>query len=626
MAAITPVVTSQLLTSALIHVHDRERKLFPFRALLDTCATTNFVTETVVGRLKLAVNKQSIPISMLGNLKTTSRGLTQITIQSRYGNFCKDLTCLVVPAISDLVPSEIFSRNSIRIPLNIKLADPEFHLPRAIDILIGSGTTLSLFSVGQIDLSREGNEIYLQKTRLGWVVADGAMPPGKGKVTCQFSELESYITRFWNVEEIVLKKPQSEEERECELHFVNNVARGDDGRYIVRLPFRRSDRRLGESRTAAFKRLMALERKFNTNAILKSEHTAVIAEYIRLGHMSMLETVDNDGYYMPHHAVIKETSMTTKVRVVFDASARANNNVSLNDLLMVGPTIQAKLFSHLLRLRAYQYVLIADIEKMYRQVRVHEDDRRYQRVLWRVNEKIRTFQLNTLTFGVSSSAFLAIRVLQQLADDERLRYPKTAEILRKHIYVDDLMSGANTIAEARAIRDELITLLKQGGFAIRQWASNDERVINDLDLNAVHKNFVADADRSLKTLGVSWRARDDKFYYTTHPINPSEKWTKRGILSEIAKIFDPIGLLGPTILYAKRIMQDLWRSGLQWDESVSQTIHTEWSLFVNQMKTLEQMSFERKVLIDGYRDVQIHGFCDASERGYGACIYTECLG
>lgn len=619
----TPAIISQLLTSALIYIRNREQKPYQCRALLDTCAAANFITETVVRRLKLTVDKQSIPINTIGNLSTMSRGLARITIQSKDGSFRKELSCLIVPTISDLVPSEVFPRSSVRIPSNIKLADPEFHLPRPIDVLIGSGITLSLFSVGQIDLSRDGCEIYLQKTQLGWVIAGGAASSNRGKTTCHFSDLQSCITNFWEIEEIALNKPQSQEERECEFHFVNNVTRRDDGRYTVRLPFRRSDRRLGESRTAALRRLMALERKFNTNATFKSEYIAVMAEYIRLGHMSILKGVNDDGYYMPHHAVIKEASTTTKVRVVFDASAKTNNGASLNDVLMVGPTIQAKLLSHLLRIRIYRHVVIADIEKMYRQVRVHKDDRRYQRILWRENGEIRTYQLNTLTFGVSSSPFLAIRTLQQLAQDERIRYPKAAEILLQHVYVDDLMSGANSIIEARAIRDEVIALLKRGGFAIRQWASDDERVINDLDSKAVHKNFVADADRSLKTLGVSWRAPDDKIYYTTRLIDCSKKWTKRNILSEIAKIFDPLGLLGPTILYAKRIMQDLWRSGLQWDESVSQGIHTEWSIFVEQMKTLEKISFERKVLIDGYREVQIHGFCDASERGYGACIYVR---
>jgi len=89
----------------------------------------------------------------------------------------------------------------------------------------------------------------------------------------------------------------------------------------------------------------------------------VLEEYLRLGHMSRVKEPENDGYYMSHHAVVKESSNTTKIRVVFDASAKINNDISLNDILMTGPTIQNKLVSHLIRFRVYKYVITADIEK-----------------------------------------------------------------------------------------------------------------------------------------------------------------------------------------------------------------------------------------------------------------------
>ncbi|XP_018372392.1 PREDICTED: uncharacterized protein LOC108767163 [Trachymyrmex cornetzi] len=352
-----------------------------------------------------------------------------------------------------------------RLPLNIKLADPEFHLPRSIDLLVGSVMSLSLFAIDQINLTREGYELYLQKTRLGWVVAGGASSQrATGLSICHSTNLESLVLQFWTIEEIATNRPLSEEESMCEAHFIRTVFRGDDGRYSVRLPFRDTNKRLGESRSVALKRLLALERKLNTNMTLKSDYTQVINEYLKLKYMSLVENPDEEGYYMPHHAVLKESSETTKVRVVFDASAKTSNGVSLNDLLMVGPTVQNNLFAHLIRFRTYNCVIIADIEKMYRQVALHEDDRRYQRILWRHNGKIEMFQLNTLTFGVSSSPFLAIRTLQQLADDESLVHPRASKIIKSHLYVDDLLTGAETFDQARVIRDEIIALLVRGGF------------------------------------------------------------------------------------------------------------------------------------------------------------------
>lgn len=136
-------------------------------------------------------------------------------------------------------------------------------------------------------------------------------------------------------------------------------------------------------------------------------------------------------------------------------------------------------------------------------------------------------------------------------------------IFKKHMYVDDLLTGTNTIEEARVLRDEIIILLARGGFNIRQWASNDEQVLNDLDPDAVNSNLILDKDNTLKTLGIAWRACNDKLCYSTRSIDGIERVTKRTILSEIAKIFDPLDILGPVILYAKKLMQDLWRYKLE---------------------------------------------------------------
>ncbi|XP_011877310.1 PREDICTED: uncharacterized protein LOC105567228, partial [Vollenhovia emeryi] len=421
----------------------------------------------------------------------------------------------------------------------------------------------------------------------GWVLAGSTTLNDSPKsFLCGLTSLESQIAKFWTIEEITTIKPKSEEEIKCEAHFVKNTIRDITGRYVVRLPFRESINRLGDSQTVALKRFSALERKFHGNESMKNEYTRVMDEYISLGHMSVVKNPDDVGFYMPHHAVVKESSCTTKLRVVVDASAKSNNNTSLNDLLMTGPTIQDTLFAYLIRFRKYRYVITADIEKMYRQVLVHEDDRRFQRILWRKAGKIETFQLNTLTFGVSSSPFLAIRTIQKLADDECYIYPRAAEVLKNHLYVDDLLSGAETLKEIRKIRDDIIALLKKGGFAIRQWASNNSRAIDDLSDNALHANFVLDGDYSLKTLGISWSTRDDKICYTTQPIKITGMVTKRKILSEIAKLFDPLGLLGPVILHANRLMQDVWRCGTHWDESVPQSLHTEWSEFVQQLDSI----------------------------------------
>jgi len=289
------------------------------------------------------------------------------------------------------------------------------------------------------------------------------------------------------------------------------ITHDDTSRYTVRLPFRDASYRPGESRKSALKRLLSLERRLDADARLKNDYNKVLEEYLNLNHMSPVEDTNKPGYYMPHHAMIKETSATTKTRIVFDASAKSDNGASFNETLLAGPTIQDNLISHLIRFRVYKYVITADIEKMFRQIWLHEDDRRYQRLLWHENGEIQTYQINTLVFGISSSPFLAIRTIHKLADDKGFAFPRAAKILKKHLYVDDLLSEAESIDEACAIRQETTALLAKGdfvyGISIRQWASNEKHVIDDLESKALHTNFTLNGNHTLKALGMTWSAR-----------------------------------------------------------------------------------------------------------------------
>ncbi|XP_012285519.1 uncharacterized protein LOC105702492 [Orussus abietinus] len=212
---------------------------------------------------------------------------------------------------------------------------------------------------------------------------------------------------------------------------------------------------LEESRERALKCFYALEEKLNRDSPLKKQYAAVIHEYLELGHLSIASDTTQPGSYLPHHAVIKEHSLTTKLRVVFDGSAKSSSGISLNEALLIGPTIQDNLLTHLLRFWQHDYVVTGDIEKMYRQFLIREEDRRYQRNLWRSDdEKITTYEMNAVTFGLSPASFLAIRCLHQLATEGTDKYSTAARILQNDFYVDDLLTGFKSVDEAIIARQE----------------------------------------------------------------------------------------------------------------------------------------------------------------------------
>nr|XP_033204607.1 uncharacterized protein LOC117165281 [Bombus vancouverensis nearcticus] len=356
----------------------------------------------------------------------------------------------------------------------------------------------------------------------------------------------------------------------------------------------------------AMKRLISLCRRFQRDKRFEADYRAVIQEYVELGHMTKI-TTDNctdDGYFLPHHGVIKESSQTTKLRVVFDGSAPTTTGVSLNDVLHTGPKLQDDLFFILLRFRSHQYVITGDVEKMYRQFLVRPEDRKFQQILWRNSDgEVDSYQLNTVTFGLSAAPDLAIRCLKQLADDGGHRYPRAATVLQRDFYVDDVLTGVDRKVEARSWRTELTELLELAGLNIRKWASNDRELLRGLSEQDINDKLLLGESQTFKTLGVVWNSFDDSILYSVKINSTASRITKRTISSEIAKIYDPLGLLAPVIVRAKMLLQRLWTLKIDWDESLPADVHTEWSCSGN----------------------ELHGFCDASEKAYGACVYLRII-
>ncbi|XP_018307765.1 uncharacterized protein [Mycetomoellerius zeteki] len=219
--------------------------------------------------------------------------------------------------------------------------------------------------------------------------------------------VEEQVAKFWGLEEYSDRKILSQEEKECELYFSQTSKRDESGRFIINIPFKENPSILGNSYNGSLRRLHSLENKLQRNPVLKEQYTAFLEEYEALHHMNKVDDTSQSttAYYMPHHAVIRSESPTTKIRVVFDASATTDNGISLNHIRMVGPTLQDDLFSILVRFRSHAYVVAADIEKMYRQILVAPEQRSLQRILWRktTEDPIEVFELNTVTYGTASA-------------------------------------------------------------------------------------------------------------------------------------------------------------------------------------------------------------------------------
>ncbi|XP_055542571.1 uncharacterized protein LOC129728179 [Wyeomyia smithii] len=385
---------------------------------------------------------------------------------------------------------------------------------------------------------------------------------------------------------------------------------------------------LGESKAAALRRFRLLEQRLEREAEMKEEYHRFMREYISLGHMRLLGMNQHSfgNFYLPHHPVVKESSTTTKVRVVFDGSAKSSTGVSLNEALLTGPVVQDDLLSIVLRFRKFPVALVADIEKMYRQVLIHPEDTPYQRILWRFNESdpIQTYELLTVTYRLAPSSFLATRTLQQLADDEGTAYPLADPILRKNFYVDDCLGGAQSVDEALQLRHELTELLSKGGLTLRKWTSNKLEVLQGLSSEQIgtQSSFVFAPHESVKALGIGWEPETDELRFESKIVSRKAPESKRSILSSISQLFDPLELIAPVVIRGKMFMQELWLAHCDWDQPVPNAIQEKWKTYHRDLAGIAEYRIDRYAFLP-HAKVQLHTFSDASESAYGACVYAR---
>lgn len=341
------------------------------------------------------------------------------------------------------------------------------------------------------------------------------------------------------------------------------------------------------------------------------------------------ECNDQTCYYLPHHPVFKQSSTSTKLRVVFDASRATHFGPSLNDKLLVGPKLQDELIDILMRFRTYKYAFTGDIAKMYRQVLVDDAQCDFQRILWRDSERdeIQCYRLKTVTYGTASASYLATKALQQLATDEAFNYPLASRIALSDFYVDDLMTGSDNLIEALTSQRQLIKLMAAGGMELRKWASNCNSILQAVPVEYRECSIPLEMhfDESVKTLGLFWYPNKDYFAFKVDPGKISTNLTKRLVLSEASKLFDPMGFLAPVIVTAKIFMQRLWAVGLDWDETIPTQLADYWSSYRRELPLLDSLKIKRWLGAHLKSFPQIHGFCDASELAYGAVVYLRLI-
>ncbi|XP_036347034.1 uncharacterized protein LOC118756375 [Rhagoletis pomonella] len=619
-----------LLSTALVRVRDCAGQWQTARLLFDSGSHASFVTEACVQRLGLPRKSSSVFVTGIGTSQGgRCRGETLLPLSSYSSDECYAINALILPKITGDLPTQTLNVPEWPHIHGLFLADPHFMKPGRIDILVGMDAMDQLIC---IDL-RKGpvGTPMAQRTVFGWTLfgsVDSSASPQLHlpSLHCDV-QLDRALTRLWELEESPRKPHFTHEERFCEDHFVSTHQRMPDGRFVVELPLK-PNVPLGESRNFAVRNLLRIERRLARDHDLLLRYNDCMHELIEMGHMEAVTETENNAYYMPHHPVIKESSVTMKLRVVFNASAKTTTGNSLNDALFIGPQLQQDLYSILMRFRTHRYAITADVARMYRQVCVSSKHVDLQRIVWRPDPSspIVDYRMLRVTYGVAAASHLAVKSLQQTAKASSNSCEEAVSVILKDFYMDDLLTGASCKAQLQSLQQNISEILKEGGFELRKWASNYLELNESISgASKSISHYVVDG-KDVHALGLIWSIEGDHFTFAVSLKQQPAILTKRAFLADASTLFDPLGLLAPVTIKSKMWFQDIWRAAVGWDDLVPDSIAKKWLDHRVQLQILSDLKVDRWIgsgTVGSF--TELHVFADASERAYAAVIYARTL-
>lgn len=626
------IFSNPILPTALIKVSDKYGILHLCRILLDSGSTCSLISEACMNKLKLPRSNARFPVKGISSKNSITRGYTELKIMPHFSNsFEMKIKAFILESLPSDIPRTDRELISVWHQLRGKtLADSDKFIGD-IDIILGVGSFLKILKEGQIV---GPDELFAQNTALGWIIGGGNLYiPEQTSLNLQLDfNVDHFLQKFWEIEELQQEIIMSPTEMLCETQFREAHSRSSNGKFIVKLPFKADFQELGNSLNQAMSRFMSIERKLDRNEALKNEYSNFMNEYINLGHMVEISKEEHSfphhkHFYLPHHPVVKQTSLTTKVRVVFDGSAKTTSGVSLNDNLLIGPTVQPDLLAIIMNFRLHRIAITSDIEKMYRQVEVCHDDANFQRIVWRndKNMALKHYKLVTVTYGTSSAPFQATRCLRELANLNVDKFPNASRAIAEHFYVDDLLSGSSSVDATITLCKDIMKILNSAGFPLRKWASNSIEVLKALPGNN-SENFLIDVLKSTdhKILGLYWDPKADvlKFKIDLQTFRNNSQ-TKRELLSDSSRLFDPLGWLTPATVSIKILFQQVWIHHLDWDDVVPDAVAEKWNKIKNNLNVLENIKINRCLSYSDSSKIEIHGFSDASQNAYAAVVYCR---
>ena len=483
---------------------------------------------------------------------------------------------------------------------------------------------------------------YAVKSALGWGVVGSSstdthfsnrQTPDSCSYLVEMSPAEFIAQMERDFDETPGDKTSQQDQRFMSI-LQNGIHINQEGHYEMPLPFKMDVPNVTVNTHVAKRRLTALKRKFDKDPEYQKMYCTFMNTLIDNRDCEEVpedELENYPRYYLPHHGVIN-SKKPGKVRVVFDCSAQTNG-VCLNDFLLQGPDQLNSLTGVLCRFRKHQVAFACDVERMFHMFHVIPEHRDYLRFFWWKNGDTDSnpieYRMRVHIFGATSSPGCATYGLRQIANDHAADDPEAAKFLQEDFYVDDGIASREDSSQACTVLRGAVDMCKKGNLRLHKIASNDTDLLSqfpssELSGESVTKLTSDACTAKERTLGLVWDINTDRLLY--HISKEVGEFTRRGMLSTVASVYDPLGFVAPFVLSGRLLLQEMCKDGLAWDDQIPKQLEKNWRCWIAQFEQLRAMSIPRCFLPRDFGNVmetQIHHFSDASNAGYGQCSYLR---
>lgn len=503
--------------------------------------------------------------------------------------------------------------------------------------------------VGQSDLSNDQNDCIGLSHRICTLEIPIALVPKTEQHGCRNEVTYSFKSRVKVASPVEIAKAteldicdnlitctQISQEDRIFLEKMTSGIKFVDGHYSMPLPFKDDKPNLPNNRSMALRRLEGLKKRFQRDNEYRKLYEQFISNLIKSGHAEVMSDPDlqvtgGHEWYIPHHGVF-HPKKPGKLRVVFDCSA-VHDGQSLNGHLLQGPDMTNTLIGVLSRFRLEKIAFVCDIEQMFHQFRVDEEYRNYLRFLWWSDSsfsKVVVYRMCVHLFGASSSPGCANFGLKQIAKDNEAEFGEdVANFLRFNFYVDDGLKSVSSVEEAIHTIDSSQAMCRKGGVRLHKFSSNSREVLShvlpeDRASGLENIEICNDGLHVERTLGVQWCIESDSFQFRI--VLSDKPLTRRGVLSTVSSVYDPLGFISPVILVGKQILQQLCAQNADWDDPIPEVLKLKWEQWRNELSILGSLKISRCFKPKAFGEVttvEIHHFSDASTEGYGQCSYLR---